>query len=150
MARIWTIIANTNVCRIYEYDKPEKELTLVKELLHPSSKSKSQDLVSDKPGRYKKNTQNPRSAYEANMNPHEVEIQRFALQIAHELEAGRNSQQYQELMLIIPAHMSGIITAAMNKNVKACIKETIHKDYLHYSEPDIVDELQEKLRRPKY
>lgn len=148
MAQIWTVLANGNLCRIYQYNRDEKKLSLIKTLNHPQSKLKGLDLISDKPGRYQQ-PKSARSAYEPNLNPQQIEVLRFAHQIAHELEAGRNSNLYENLVLIIPAQMSGLLHEVINKNVKECIVENIHKDYLHLTVPEIIDTLQSALRRPK-
>jgi protein required for attachment to host cells len=148
MPRIWTVIANSNVCRIYEYNKAQKELHLVTELDHPQSRLKGHDLITDKPGRYQQ-PRSARSAYEPNMDPQQIEVARFAHQIAAELEAGKNDNRYQDLVFIIPAQMSGIINKLISKEVKNSIIENIHKDYLQLSEPEILDTLNEALRRPK-
>lgn len=148
MSKIWTVIANSNLCRIYEYNRNEKELRLFKVLDHPQSRLKGVDLITDKPGRYQQ-PKSARSAYEPNMDPQQIEVMRFAHQIAAELETGRNSNLYENLVFIIPAQMSGLIHEVIKKNVKDCIVENIHKDYLQLSESEIIDTLKDALRRPK-
>lgn len=149
MPKIWTVIANSNRCRIYEYNRKEKELRFIKELDHPQSRLKGLDLITDKPGRYQQ-PKSARSAYEPNLDPQQIEVARFAHQIAAELETGRNSNLYEDLVFIIPAQMSGLINEVIKKNVKDCIIENIHKDYLKCSESEILDTLKDALRRPKY
>ncbi len=149
MTKIWTVIANSNICRIYEYNRSEHELTLVREWEHSASRLKGQDLITDKPGRYQQ-PKSARSAYEPNLDPQQVEIAIFVHEIADVLEAGRNSLQYQNLIFIVPAQMAGLINKVINKNVKECVLENIHKDYLHLNETEIMDVLKTALRRPKY
>ena len=47
----WIMLANSNDCRIYEYDKHDKHLALLEEISHPEHRLKGSDYwTSDGPG----------------------------------------------------------------------------------------------------
>lgn len=145
---LWTVIASTDHCKIYEFDRKNKELHLIKQLIHPESRKKDQDLVSDKPGHYKSHNFN-RGAFIPDTSPKEVVLEEFARQIANELDLARSQNQYKNLVLISQPKMMGLIQKANNAHVKNLILETINKDNIHFTESEIIDELTTALRRPK-
>jgi protein required for attachment to host cells len=142
---VWTVIANSNSCRIFDYDKRVKQLTLVKELFHPQSKLKGSDLVSDAPGHYK--TRGPtHGSYEPREEPKENEVDHFAREIAKLLDAERRQNHYEELILIAPPHMNGLIHSHLNSHVLDIIVNDINKDMANFTEHQILEALQREIK----
>lgn len=144
---IWLTVANTNTCRIYNYDRKNKDLTLVKNLIHPESILKNQDLRSDKPGHYK-GSDTTRGAFEPREEAKEIEIDRFSLEIARELDQGRKNHEFKNLIIAAAPHMNGLIHQHLDKHLKECT-QTILKDYTHLSDNEILEKLIEKLKEIK-
>jgi len=145
---IWTVIANTSQCKIYEYDRKTHELQLLKELFHPESRLKDHDLASDKPGHYKSHNTN-RGAYTPDTDPHENELEHFAHLVAKEMDNGRTQNEYEGLVLISLPKMLGLIKNTSNPQVQKLIIETINKDNIHFTKDEIINELRLALHRPK-
>lgn len=137
----WLVVCNTNQCTIYQYDKKNKPLIFIKELLHPEAKLKGIDLTSDKPGQYKTRSFT-RGSYSPDETPKEMEIERFAQEIAHTLDADRKENAYQHLFIITPPKMHGLIQQHLTESVKALVAQFINKDYTHLTEQEIVQEFQ--------
>jgi len=124
----WLVIANTNNCRIYGFEKNAKKLTLIKEFNDPDAKLKNLDLSSDKEGHYQ--TSNARrGAYSPAESPKDVEVEHFAREIAKELDAQRRLNSYDNLIIVAAPHMNGLISQHLNEQVKKMIIENILKDY---------------------
>src|SRR5271154_5112762 len=104
----WLVTANTNNCRIFNYEKKLKKLTLIKELNHPESRLKGIDLTSDKPGHYRSDG-SAHGAYSPHEEAKENEVIFFSHQIVKELDAARKTNQFKELILAVPPHMNGLI-----------------------------------------
>lgn len=136
---------NTNTCRIYHYAKRPVELKLVKEITHLEGKLKNADLTSDKSGHYKVDS-SARGAYSPHTDAKEHEIDNFSREIANELNKERINHEYDELIVIAPPHMDGLLFQHINKHVKDMVINNIKKDLLHLSHNDLLDFLQTNTR----
>ena len=135
---IWIVTTNTNDCRIYQYDEKQKQLTLMEEINHPQNREKASiHLTTDKPGHYQAGSVH--GAYAPHSDPKAVQIDDFARLIANTLNEARNKNAYSKLMIITPAHMSGLIAQHLDKHVAELITNTTHKDVMHLSEKELVE-----------
>lgn len=132
---------NSNKCRIYHYDNHPIRLTLLKEISHPENKLKSGELTSDRPGHYKAG-KSARGAYSPHMEAKENEIDAFSREVARELNQERVSHDYDELILIAPPHMIGLLYQHLNKNVKDLIVNSIKKDLLRATDKELLNFLE--------
>lgn len=136
---MWVVSTNTNDCHIYSYDKKLKSLKLVKDINHPENKLKaSETLTSDRPGHYQAGGE-ARGAYSPHTDPKTVEINAFASEIAHALNKGRNENAYNDIMIITPPTMSGLISLHLDKHVKEKVLHTIHKDVHQLNERELIE-----------
>ena len=139
----WIVTTNTNDCRIYQCDEKQKRLTLMEEINHPQNREKASiHLTTDKPGHYQAGSVH--GAYAPHSDPKAVQIDDFAHLIANTLNEARNKNVYSKLMIITPAHMSGLIAQHLNKHVAALITHTIHKDVMHLNEQELIGLLNSK------
>lgn len=134
---IWVINSNSNICRIYEYNQQEKKLPLIKEIKHPENRLKTSEIISDKQGHYKSNS--GYGSYTQTSDPKEVQIDHFYREIAEELNQGRNNENYDQLIIISPPHLIGLLFQHLDKNVKKMILNNIQKDLLHLSDQELLD-----------
>ncbi len=143
----WVVTTDSNTCRIYHYQKKPAEIKLIKEIKHPENKLKNVDLVSDGPGHYEASTSG-RGTYSPHMDEKQVLIDNFSREIAKELDHGRNSQKYDNLIIIASPHMSGLLNQHLNKNVKDLISHNIHKDTLHLSDHELLEFIKAHAKFP--
>lgn len=136
----WIVLATTNQYRIYNYQKEGHQLTLFKEESHPESKAKISDLVTDKQGHYKAGASH--GAYSPHTSPQEDEIDRFLRTLAEECKAGKANNQYENIILIAPPKVDGILAKHFDKHVKNQVISNLKKDYIHFS----TEELNQFLR----
>lgn len=139
---VWVVVANTNKCRIFNYRRDKHLLSLIKELEHPESKLRNQDLVTDKSGHYK-SREYQRGAFQPDTNPKEHEIERFANMIAKELEQNKAKHQFESLLLISPPHMDGLIAGSLDKKLERLIIGNVSKDYVSFTENELLKYLTE-------
>src|SRR3989304_2009389 len=129
--KTWILVANAAEAKILTTDNLRVgELELVREFAHPESRKKASELMSDKPGHFKTDG-NAHSAYSSKSDPKEVEAEHFAIQLAHELKASWDKNQYKKLIIVTSAHFYGLIKKHMHDNHAL---EVIHilKDYTRY------------------
>jgi Protein required for attachment to host cells len=80
------VLADAATARVYV--RPERRnWTLLAELTHPQSRAKDSELLSDKPGRVKQSA-GSRSGMERHTPRKDVEITKFAREIAKTLDDG--------------------------------------------------------------
>ncbi|KTD17060.1 host attachment protein [Legionella jordanis] len=141
----WIVTANSNDCRIYNYEQKSHQLKLIKEMKAPENKQKTSEIVSDRQGRYQ--TMGPgHGAYSQPTDPEEIQIDNFARKVAHELEHGRTHQDYDGLVFIMGSDIEGLVEQHLNKNVKNMIKKNIHKNMMHLNERELSDYLKDHLK----
>jgi len=128
---IWILLANSAEAKVLATDNLRVgELKLLREFIHPESRKKISELMTDKPGHYKTDT-NAHSAY-SKSNPKDVEVEHFALQLAHELKAGLDHNLFKKIIIIAPAHFYGVLKKHFD--VPHHIEEVhILKDYTKYT-----------------
>lgn len=132
----WIMVANSNDCRIYEYDKNIKKLTLIDEINHPENKLKVHDFVTDHSGHYKSGGAN-RGSYEPEVNLRDTAIDNFAREMATRLNVGRTKNAYDDLTLLMPPVMEGLLTKHLNKHIVSSIHNIIQKNLMHLSEHEL-------------
>lgn len=132
---------NTNTCRIYHYNKHPANLTLLKEISHPENKLKSGDLTSDRPGHYKAG-KSARGAYSPHREAKDIEIDNFSREITRELNQERTHNKYDELIVIAPPHMIGLLYQHLNKNVKNLVINKIEKELIFLPDHELLKFLQ--------
>ena len=127
----WIAVSNTNEARIYTTDKIKsgESLDLVESLSHPESKEKRQELSSDRPGHYHASGV-ARGAYSGHTDLHDVEVDKFARELAGKLESGRVNNRYKHLILVMPSHFYGMVEKNMTEGVSRLVEHAIQKDYM--------------------
>lgn len=143
----WILIANASQARLFKSEKPYHEIELIKEFNHPESRAKTSDLVTDNNGRIlNRGRSSPSSVYQEPTSPKEVEMERFAHELAEQLNSGRTSNQFSGLVLIAPSQFHGLLSKFCNNHVRNLIIRTIDKDYTKFKERDLKKMLDSKIR----
>ncbi|MCX7090120.1 MAG: host attachment protein [Legionellales bacterium] len=132
----WIMLANSNDCRIYEYDKNDKHLALVEEISHPENRLKGTDYwTSDAPGHYR--SQGTHHGSYTEPNPREQSIDDFANEIARRLEKGRNQHAFEDVTLIVPDRMEGLLFKHLNKHTKDLVSLIVQKNVIFLSDHEL-------------
>jgi hypothetical protein len=138
----WIVLVNSYQYRIYTYDKQHQQLALLKHQTHPASKLKNADLVSDRSGHYIARD-SARGGYQSHHEPKTNETTHFLRDLAHLLHEGLNLHHYQEWVLIAPSVIDGMLSPMLSKHMFAVLKGTIHKDYSHITDKELMAFLHE-------
>lgn len=137
MSITWIMVANASHAKLFRNDGPNKGLQLVKEMLHPESREKASELVTDRIGNYAGS-----GSYAQPTEPKEYEAERFASEIARELEHGRVNNAYEKLVLVTSAHFMGVLNGRLSQQVRNRISESINKDYTQLPVKELSGHLQ--------
>lgn len=141
--KTWILVANSSVAKLFTTDNIRTGvLELKKELAHPNSRKKVSELMSDKPGHYKTDSQ-MRGAYVKN-DPKEVEAEHFACDLAREVKIGCDSNEFKKIIIVTPAHFYGLLKKHwhLNGNIE---ESHISKDYTKYGLSELQDALNKHL-----
>jgi protein required for attachment to host cells len=137
----WILVANASAAILYCNLGPAKGLTRVKTMEHAASREKGVDLVTDRPG-HAQSRGNGRGAYVPAKTPKEIEAERFALEIARELDQGRTSNAYQRLILVASPHFMGLLNQHLDPQVRQRVSDSIEKDYTKLTEKELASHLE--------
>ena len=85
---------------------PNKALEVVKESIHPQSREKNANLVTDRPG-HNQGHGNGHGSYVPQTTPKEHQADIFALELARELDSGRVENRFSRLVLVAPPAFMG-------------------------------------------
>jgi len=136
---MWVVATNTNICKIYNYNKEKKELTLYKEINHPEFKQKTSETITTERVGSHMSQNSTHGAYEPKHDAKEVEFIKFAKEISTELEHGRNNNLYNQLIIISLPHMNGLLHQKISKHIKDLVFNNIQKDIMHLNDNEIID-----------
>ena len=139
MAITWILVANASLAKLYANLGPNKGLSLVKEWIHPASRRKNSDLVTDRPGSMAscngKGLRQPQTLPKA----HEAKV--FAQEIARELYHGRAINAFGRAIVVAPPAFMGMLNTTLDRPTAQLITDRLEKDYTKTSEPELKSRL---------
>lgn len=136
MAITWILVANASLAKLYANLGPNKGLELVKELVHPESRQKNAQLVTDRPG-----TGHGDGSYEPPSAPKQNAARNFAQEIAKEFYAGRNRNAFARAILVAPPAFMGMLNATMDGPTAQLVSDRFEKDYTKATESQLKEHL---------
>jgi protein required for attachment to host cells len=139
MAITWILVANASLAKLYANLGPNKGLTLVKELIHPESRQKNSDLVSDRSGAMAGNGGGGSMQPQTLPKQHEAKV--FAQEIAQELYQGRSQNAFKRAILVAPPAFMGMLNTVIDGPTAQLITERFEKDYTKTSESELSERL---------
>jgi protein required for attachment to host cells len=147
MAQVtWILVANASKARLFKSEKPYREMKLIKEFNHPESRAKAMNLVADGHGRYSHSTGTaPSGLYEEPTSPKQLEAERFAHELARELNLARIRNKYSNLIFVISPQFHGLLKKHCDSHVLNLVISTLDKDYTKLSQHDLMKYLDGKI-----
>jgi protein required for attachment to host cells len=140
MAITWILVANASLAKLYENLGPNKGLKLVKELIHPESRLKNSDLVTDRAGSMASNGNGP-GVKQPQTQPKDHQAKVFAHELAQELYAGRTRNAFGRAIVFAPPAFMGMLNAVMDHPTAQLISDRFEKDYTKTAEPKLREHL---------
>jgi protein required for attachment to host cells len=147
----WCLVCDAS--RLFRTKPPGHRYELIASFDHPESRARVSDLVADVNGRKpaggsrglgvvrsRPSGFHGRPGVEADADPKEVEAQKFARDLAAEMEKGLDEHAYDALVLVAPPHFLGMVRAKVSEQVAKRVEGTIDKD-LAAMEPREIERL---------
>ena len=145
MSTTWVLVADASEARLFETEKIGTSMHCIKEFSHPESREKGSDLASDRPGHYQsKGTGH--GAFAEHTDPKDYEADRFAGELANELEKGRTANEYKRLVLVAAPHFHGLLNTHMNEHTRALVVNDIQKDFTTCETHELPERLKECVK----
>lgn len=134
----WVLISNASGARLFGVPSRHRPWVLRREYLHPSSRSKGSELLSDRPGRTQESARpGVNTIFEPHLSPKEAEARNFARILTEDLERGRNDNQYQRLAIVAPPHFLGLLRERLSPQLMSLVALTLDKDYTHVPDQEL-------------
>ena len=137
MAKTWILVANASQAKIYLRNGIKQTLELVKELIHPESRMKNAELVTDRAG-FMQGTGNGHGSKQPQTEPKQNEALHFAQELAQELNQGRCSQQFERIILIAPPAFMGLLGEKIDIQTAKLVSNKVGKDYTQSDEKELI------------
>lgn len=135
MTVTWIVVANASLAKLYSNEGPNKGLALEKELVHPESRQKTSDLVSDRPGAMGAGSGG--GSFQGQTPPKQHEARVFAQEIAQELYQGRTRNSFKRAILVAPPSFMGLLNAVLDGPTAQLVSDRFEKDYTKTPEPEL-------------
>ena len=135
----WILVANASLAKLYANLGPNKGLQLVKELIHPESRQKNSELVSDRSGAM--NAGGGGGSMQPHTLPKQHEAKVFAQEIAQELYQGRTGNAFKRAIIVAPPAFMGMLNSVIDGPTAQLVSERFEKDYTKCTEPELNERL---------
>lgn len=140
----WVLVASASEARIFGTDRIGEAMECMKEFSHPESREKGSELASDRPG-HSQSKGTGHGAMVESSDPKEYEAERFAGELARELENGRTSNAYKKLVVVAAPHFHGLLNNHMNEQTRAMVVNDIQKDLTDCETRDLPGRLKQYM-----
>lgn len=146
MPKVRIVVADASRARLFSTDSPKGDFQEVDTLLNPEARLHDGDLTTDRPGRQADSMNSGRSAMEEHSEPKEVEAQRFAKELAENLEKARNQGELEKLYIAAPPKFLGELRKHMKPELKGIVAEEIRKDFSQMNSRELRKHFPERIK----
>lgn len=141
MDNVWVLVANSSEARLFSTERLGKEMSIIKDFSHPESRAKGATLASDRPGASQGRGSNMGTRGDVE-DPKNYEAERFASELAGELDKGRTQNAYRRLVLVATPQFQGLLKSQLNDHTRNMVAENINKDFTACNVRELPERLQ--------
>jgi protein required for attachment to host cells len=134
----WIVVADASGARIFSATGRSGPLELVKEFSNPTGRARTQDLVTDEPGRtFKSGSPGARSATPPHLTAHDEAAVTFAHELANFLRHELEQRSYTSLAIAAPPHFLGTLRPLLAKTISQRLTASIPSDLVHLNAQEL-------------
>lgn len=134
----WIVIADASGARVFLSTGRKEPLEMVKELVNPRGRLRTQELVTDQPGRISKSgAPGTRSATAPQHTAHDEAAATFARMLATYLRHELEQSSYSSLAIAAPPHFLGLLRPLLEKSVTQRLSASIARDLVHLNSDEL-------------
>ena len=142
---ICVVVADTSRARILLAEFGDSALSEHSDLVHPESRLREQDLVSDETGNVYDSGGHGIHGMGQENSAHRKQAEDFAREVCGEIEQTRRQGELHRIYLIAPPRFLGQLRSAMNKQCAALIAGETDKNLVTHGIDDIRAHLPKRL-----
>ena len=134
------LVANRSGAKFFKQTAGQQGWQVMKSFDNPEGRLRNRDVYQDSPGR----TGGPIAhGLASERDAHVIAGEKFASELAGELETGRQSKLFTELMLVADPRFLGELRAALSTETAKLVVGTLGRDFAHTSDRDVANQLTE-------
>lgn len=133
----WVVVADSVRCRLYEQELVNSEYCEKQDWIHPASRQRDRDIITDQPGSDGGAAGQGRHPMPPKTDPKTHEQEVFAREICEHLETGRKKGAYDSLVLVAPSAFLGMLRNTMGKELYKMVVTEINKDLTKLSPSEV-------------
>ena len=141
----WVVVADASRARFFESRRRGQELIERDTLLHPESRLKTADIMSDNEGTVMDRVGEGQRRSDPRINPQDAEMEKFAREVASFLDKKRALNEFDQLIIAASPNFLGNLRQRISDQVTKCVVDTLDKDYSRLPKEEIVQRLQQQL-----
>jgi protein required for attachment to host cells len=138
----WVVVADAAQAKIYQVCKFPK-LKEVACYQHPESRLHNQELATSKPGRGFQRGGITRYSYQSEMEPKQLEADKFAAELAATLAKCKEDHDYERLYIMAGPAFLGMLRRHLDPQVRKSIVGELNKELCYNDISDIEHHLYE-------
>jgi len=139
---VWIVVADGEHAR-FVTPAPRRAFHTQRVFESPSAHKQSSDLGTDRPTRSMESATATRHAITPKHDLHEMEKQKFAHQVAHEINRVSADGAFDQLVLVAPAHTLNEIRDELDTTTAARLVGTLQKDLTKVPDHELASHLDE-------
>jgi protein required for attachment to host cells len=124
----WIVVADAARARIFRREKKFSPIEELDTLLHPESRLRRDELVTDRPGQVQESHGHGESANEPTSDPKEVEAETFARELAAKLSHARAEGRFDHLVLVAGPRFLGRLRQRLDGDTRERVVAEIDKE----------------------
>ncbi len=123
------LVANSSEAKLYKTTRLGERMDLINEYIHPESREKRLDLVSDRSGHFESRATGIGRGAFVESDPKQIEADRFAQELAKIVIKICGGHPDDKLVIVASPHFHGLLNKHYNVQVKGQITYNVEKDY---------------------
>ncbi|MDH3633241.1 MAG: host attachment protein [Gammaproteobacteria bacterium] len=142
---ICVVVADGSKARILVAESGQSPLIDDRDFIHPESRLREQDLVSDGTGSESDAGGYGKHSMGHERTAHDKEMKNFADELCVEIDRLRQGSDLRRVYLVASPKFLGLLRSSMNKQCSALLEGEISKDLVNHSIDDIRSHLPKRL-----
>ena len=137
----WIVVADASQARLLARERDDEPLVAVRTWRHAASLAKPSETGGDRPGHGAADWRPGGTRFEPRVDPRRKEHERFAAELAAQLEHAAEQGEYARLSVYAPAEFLGELRAALGRHAHERLRVAIDLDLVAYG----LDELERRI-----
>ena len=142
MAEKWFLVADGSRARLFVANEAAETFEMAQSFDNPEGRARADELVTNERGMSRPRQMNSARANIELSHPKDIEVKRFAKDLADRLGTAHQQSKFASLHLIAPPQFLGLLRSELPGHMLNEISDTA-KDYTHKKDHEIADFLRE-------